>query len=316
MTSNPTIEELWQTLRCLGTGALQRRVDASHPLDLYVDFDPPGRPGLVAVCLHKPPVMRPLRAVTVEDGQRTDGRWSLRLSLDDPRLFPVFAALCHDIVDFTRDGVGEAQLGAAILGRLDHWRTLLERDASGLGELELRGLIGELLILDGMLSTMTASDAIGAWTGPLGTPQDFTLPGGSQIEVKTARRNARTVRINGLGQLDAGADPLELVVVRTEDTGSEASGAVTVPRLIDRVATRLSSDPEALNAFRLLLSFVGWHEHPRHDAVVVRITSTERYPVGPGFPRLIASTVPAGVQDASYTILLPDNAAISTGPFE
>ena len=316
MTSNPTIEELWQDLRTHGTETLQRRVDASHPLDLYVDFEPPGRPGLVAVCAHKPPVMRPLRSVTIEDGQRTDGRWSLRLSLDEPRLLPVFAALCHDIIDFTRTGVNEAQLGATILGRLDHWRTLLERDASGLGDKELRGLVGELSILELMLDSMSASDAIDSWTGPLGTPQDFTLPDGSRTEVKAARRRARTVRINGLAQLDSGGDPLELVVVRIEDTGNEAPAAVTARRLIDRVSRRLSSDPEATNGFQLLLSFAGWHEHPRHDALVVRVTSIDRYQVGPGFPRLTSTTVPAGVQDATYTIMLPDNAADSTGPFE
>lgn len=239
MTSIPTIEQLWQALRVARGETLQRRVDATHPLDLYVDFEAPSRPGLIAVCANRPAAFRPLRVVTVEHGRRADGRWSLRLSLDEPRLLPVFASLCRDIVSFTRANISEAQLAAAVLGRLDHWRTLLERDTAGLGELALRGLIGELLVLEeDVLSGLAPAEAVTAWTGPLGTAQDFRLPSGRRIEVKAVRRDARTVRINGLDQLDPGADTLVLAVVRIDETGPSAAGAITAPMLVDRVRSK------------------------------------------------------------------------------
>ena len=128
----PTIEELWQELRVRGQETLQRRVDATHPFDLYVEFEPPNRTGLVAICTHRPPTVRPLRAVTVEERRRMDGRWSLRLSLEEPRLLPVFTALCHDIIDFTRNDILEAQLAAAVIGRLDHWRIFSNETDQGL----------------------------------------------------------------------------------------------------------------------------------------------------------------------------------------
>jgi hypothetical protein len=305
MTSIPTIEELWQALRRRGGEPLQQRVDATHPLDLYVEFEPPGRPGLVAVCANRPPLMRAMRSVTLEEGHRSDGRWSLRLSLDEPSLFPVFAALCHDIVEFTRAGINEVQIAAAVVARLDHWRNLLERDSSGLGDSELRGLIGELSVFERLLDQLTTAEAVDSWTGPLGTPQDFMLPTGQRIEVKAARPNATTVRINGLGQLDAGVDALMLAVVRIEDTGVSAPGATTVSLLVERLKTRLAVDPEALAAFSASLAFAGWHDHPRHQALVVRVVSIDCYLVDSDFPRLITTTVPAGVQDADYSILLP-----------
>ena len=43
-TTTMRIEELWTTLRREAVEA-QRRVDATHPLDLYADFEPPDRPG-------------------------------------------------------------------------------------------------------------------------------------------------------------------------------------------------------------------------------------------------------------------------------
>src|SRR5205814_608665 len=108
-------------------------------------------------------------------------------------------------------GVAETQLAAAVLGRIDRWRNLFERDAAGLGETALRGLIGELLVLEAeLIPALPLRDAVTAWTGPHGTPQDFLLPSGTRIEVKTIGRDAGTVRVNGLGQLDAAPDPLVL----------------------------------------------------------------------------------------------------------
>lgn len=309
MTSTLTIEELWQELRSSGAGARQRRVDATHPLDLYADFEPPDRVGLVAVCGSRPMPPRPMRALEVERGLRADGRWSLRLSLQEPRLMPVFAALCRDIVAFTRAGVDDAQLAAAVLGRLDHWRTLLERDATGLGEETLRGLIGELLFLEAeVLTTLPPGKAVAAWTGPLGTPQDFLLPSGTRIEVKTIGRNARTIRVNGLVQLDAGVDPLVLAVVRVEATGASAHGAVTAPVLIACLRNRIAPDRVALAAFDATLACAGWHDHPSHDEFAVRLVAIEAHDVGPAFPRLTVASVPVGIEDADYTVVLPQGA--------
>lgn len=307
MTLNQTrIEQLWHDLRLAGGVTLQRRVDATHPLDLYVDFELPSRPGLVAVCAHQPPAVRPLRAVTIEHGRRTDGRWTLRLSLDAPSLLPVFATLCRDIIEFTRTGVSEEQLAAAVIGRVDRWRTLLEKDTSSLGDNVLRGLIGELSVLEIELDKLTPAEAVASWTGPVGTAQDFLLPSGHRIEVKAARRDAKTVRIHGLDQLDPGADTLELAIVRMEDTGAGAEGAISVPMLIERITQKISVDPEALAAFTTSLAFAGWRVHPRHSELTVRLLGIDRYRVGPDFPRLTSADVPQGIEDADYTIVLPD----------
>jgi hypothetical protein len=299
------IEQLWHALRGTAGETVQRRIDAEHPLDLYLEFEPPDRPGLVAVCPSQPPRIRALRAVTVESGHRGDGRWTLRLSLDVPALLPVFAALCHDIIEFTRSGVTEDWLGATIVARIDHWRNLLEKDATGLGEAALRGLIGELSMLETIFDALSPIEAIAAWTGPLGSPQDFLLPSGHRIEVKAARRGARTVRINGLRQLDPGTDTMELAIVRMEDTGPDADGAISGSALIDRIRQRIAADPEALAAFSASLAFCGWHDHAEHAELVVRVVGIERHQVDAGFPRLVASSVPSGIEDADYTITLP-----------
>jgi len=98
-----TIENLWNALRRGGSEA-QRRVDAAHPLDLYADFEQPDRPGLVLFCQGKPPDAPSLKAIEIVRRQREDGRWSLRILLDEPQLLPVFAELCRDIIESPETG--------------------------------------------------------------------------------------------------------------------------------------------------------------------------------------------------------------------
>ena len=170
-TTMMSIEELWRQLATAAGDGAQTRVDVAHPLDIYADMQPPDRVGLIAVCGARPPEVRPMRALSVEQGRRTDGRWTLRLSLLERQLMPVFAALCRDIVACTRCGVDETRLGQVVVQRLVQWRSLLARDAAGLGEAALRGLIGELLVLrDRVMPTLHPAEAVSTWRGPLGCP--------------------------------------------------------------------------------------------------------------------------------------------------
>jgi len=299
------IEEIWSALRREAVGA-QRRVDATHPLDLYADYEQPDRPGLVLFCELRPNDPPSLKAIGIERRQRHDGRWSLRIFLSEPRLLPVFAELCRDIIEFTRNGVDEARASGIVLSRIERWRNLMQAQSAGLSRSELRGLMGELLVLETQLLPELGPDrAVFAWTGPLGTSQDFRLPDGLKIEVKTLDRDANSVRINGLGQLDGGGDPLELRAVRLEDTGLNADGAVTASRLIARLRERLIDAPAALQNFENLLRFVGWDDAKETDAIAVRLSRIDHHKVDAAFPRLTGASVPVGVTSAEYTIVLP-----------
>lgn len=309
-----SIEDLWHQLATAAVSTAQTRVDATHPLDIYADLQSSDRVGLIAVCGARPPEVRPMRALGIEVGRRMDGRWTLRLSLLEPALLPVFAALCRDIVACTRSGVEEARLGNVVVQRIVHWRTLLEREAAGLDEATLRGLIGELLVLrDRLLWMLGPADAVGAWRGPWGAPQDFLLPGGRRLEVKTVSSHSDQVTIHGLAQLDAGADPLDMIVVRVEHSTPNAPNAVSAPALISELRQQLSVDPEVVEVFDASLRELGWHDHPSHSAVAVRAVGMDVHSVAGSFPRLTRANVPEGVLDADYRIALPGDAVRRDG---
>lgn len=301
----PKIEQIWATLIEGGVDA-QIRVSGEHPCDLYADLASPALVGLVAICDKEPPFTQPMRAITTEIGQRADGRWTFRLTLGDNALFPVFAALCNDIIASTQGGVGSGELAQAISNRIHHWRALLERDSSGLSESVLRGILGELLVLETkLLSEMSALEALRSWQGPFGTAQDFLFSDGRRLEVKAVERNAQSVVINGLAQLDPGPDELTLAIVRLQSTGSSAPGAITPHGLVTRLAVRFAaSDIQAEQLFHAALAQLGWHDHPSHCELAVHLSAIEAYIVGKDFPRLLQIRVPAGVEDATYVISL------------
>jgi hypothetical protein len=303
------IEELWTSLRREAVES-QRRVDATHPLDLYADFEPPDRPGLILLCDERPNDAPALQAIGMERRRRPDGRWSMRIFLEEPRLLPVFAELCRDIVEYSRKNAQSALASGLVLSRIERWRNLMQPEPVGLSRAQIRGLIGELLVLDReLLPVLLPDEAVSAWTGPLGASQDFRLPDGRKLEVKALDRHADSVHINGLDQLDSGADPLQLVAVRLENTGINAEGAITASRLIAQLRAKLNQAPAALQTFEVLLRFAGWADATDADSVVVRLERIDRYDVEESFPRLTAATVPAGITAATYEIRLPQNAA-------
>src|SRR5262249_47000259 len=188
---------------------------------------------------------------------------------------------------------GRAQASGLVLSRIERWRSLMQSPSTGLSRSVLRGLIGELLVLEQQLLPALGPDqAVSAWTGPIGTSQDFQLPDGLKLEVKALDRNADRVQINGLDQLDGGGDPLQLLAVRLEDTGSDAEGALTASRLIARLRERLDAAPAARQEFETLLQFVGWDDAMDTNSVVVRFDRIDRYDVHDAFPRLTVPTLP------------------------
>jgi hypothetical protein len=287
-------------------GEVQRRVDAAHPLDLYADFEQPDRPGLILFCDEHPNNAPALKAIGIDRRRRQDGRWSMRIYLEEPRLMPVFAELCRDIIEFTRKDISSSNPSGLVLSRIERWLSLMQLQPVGLSRAQLKGLIGELLVLEReLVPVFGPEEAISAWTGPLGTSQDFRLPDGRKLEVKAVDHHADRVQINGLEQLDGGGDPLQLIVVRLDDTGNNAEGAITASGLVGTLRRELSQAPAALQSFEELLRFAGWDDAADTDSLAVRLERTDRYDVDERFPRLTSATVPVGIADSSYTVILP-----------
>ena len=301
-----TIETLWGGLRLAGTAA-QRRVGADHPCDLYADIDVEGRVGLMAICTSRPAQPPSLSAIAVEIGERDDGRFTLRYSLQRAGLLPIFAQFCEDIIRASAGAaVPQADCCRTMLERLRRWRALLERDQAGFSRSELLGLVGELVTLERrLIPEFGVEAAVASWQGPFGASHDFLLPRGARVEAKVIGWQDDRVRISSLAQLDLEAGPLTLAVVRIQIVDKGADNAISAPLLIDRLRAALSTSIEAADSFEEALAAFGWHEHPRHHEVAVTIVRVDAHEVSDSFPRLTASMMPTGVSELTYDALLP-----------
>lgn len=298
------IEMIWSSLETGGDIGGARRVDDEHPCDLYAALDPLGRPGLVLVTAEAPPVPTAFDAVDLTVSHRADGRWNLGIWLRSETLHSLFGRLCHDLVESSRDVVPAGAAGH-ILSRLVRWRKLLQAgDSAALPPSELRGLLGELIVLQRCLETWPPTEVIHGWVGPLDAPQDFTLPS-LRIEVKTIRPGSTTVRISSVDQLDV-ADAALLLCVITLASAETGTDAFSPAQLVDGIRRRLiqAGVPGAILEFDSRLAAGGYTDLDEYEHRLFRLEAIRFFEVRDDFPRIRRADLSDGIADANYEVEL------------
>jgi hypothetical protein len=296
-----SIEALWQDLLHAGELGGARRVDETHPCDLYGAVGEEGRVGLLLlsdVALPQPPRLSSVETVT---SRRQDGRWSLGIWLTVGALRSPFGQLCQDLVDATRE-VDPTIAGGLILARLARWRRLLEGSHS-ISTNELRGLVGELLILRECLDIWLPAEVVNGWNGPLRAPQDFALPG-LLVEAKVVEPGSPKVRISSVDQLDA-TGSLILASVTLATVSAEGPG-FTVGALVSEIRQLLSDAhaPMEVLEFDARLAAAGYRDDDQMSNARFRRDDVRFFDVREGFPAIHRADLAQGVLDVTYDIAL------------
>jgi hypothetical protein len=211
--------------------------------------------------------------------------------------------------------VAALQAGASI-GRirlvqnvLAKWRRFWSGVSQGLLSKEQQiGLFGELWFLCRWLApAVGASQALQMWRGPTGARNDFEVQGVG-IEAKTTSRLDAAHVIHGLEQLlEPPGGSLFLFSLCVRD---EASGTDSLPRLVDEVRRLLIGDFVALSQFESAVAVVGYDDRlaGEYAKLVLRIREEGLYRVVDGFPRLIPTSLsaglPPGVNGVTYELRL------------
>ena len=233
---------------------------------------------------------------------RHDGRWSLGIWLRVDALLAPFARLCQDLVDASRD-IDPLDAGAFVMARLARWRRLLETGTSALSITELRGLLGELIVLRHCLDVWAPAEVVEGWVGPLEAPQDFVLPS-LWIEAKATYPSASVIRISSVDQLDV-AGRMVLAVATLTTLPSEVEG-FSLASLVDEIRQRLTraSAYGAALEFDSRLAAGGFADGSAYGRPMFRLDDLRFFGIGEGFPLIRRSDLPAGVAEASYEIEL------------
>ncbi len=291
-----------------------KRVDASGRWDFWWAKDVDNH--CLLILQHAPGVapknrLPKFRGVEIRavPGEGTD-RGMLVLSLAATEHREIFHRLCLDVIQSASSAVTEAEAIQAFLGRTWRWHHLLRGGADGRLSAEAqKGLAGEITFIDRhLLPLLSPHDAVSAWTGPLDAPKDFEI-GQMAIETKARRGAAKPwIAISSEFQLDdSGLTNLYLYVLEVDAAPEATANSVTITDVARGLRDRIvATDPAVEHLFeeRLQASGFSW-EHDYRDRLWL-IGKARFFEVAEGFPRIVPSDYPSGVENVRYAISLKD----------
>lgn len=280
------------------------RVDGDSSVDAFWAVDPTGDflflvEGLQPDPRVSIPAIDAIQSAVVPNGNSV----RLFLKLQDQVDWELFYSLCMDLVRALR-GVGPERGLATVAARLAKWKEFL-RSAQGrsLSEERIRGLLAELLFLEKRLAPRLGWDsAVSAWTGPLGTPQDFSV-GSKAVEVKAKLNSTRRkVRISSAAQLDSRAGALFLLVTTFGVGNEEDEDSDSLADAVSRIRKIVAGSTEMSERFEDRLLAAGYADATIYERTLLVPEKEETFRVVDGFPRIIPGMLPSGVLAVEYDI--------------
>lgn len=251
-----------------------------------------------------------MRGIEVSASDPDDGgQRMLSLKLVEAQHRDIFVKLCRDIVSASSSAESEQEAVETFLARTWRWHHLL-RGGGGhrLSAEEQKGLIGELLVLHGLLMPeVGVRDAINAWRGPTGAPKDFEV-GRVCVEVKARRGAARPfVAISSEDQLDPdGTDALYLYVVELDVAPENIDAGFTVTDIARRVRDAVDLDQAAVELFEQLLVASGFLWDENYTDFRWMAGPHRLFRVQDDFPSITRSKTGSGVSRVRYEISLTE----------
>ena len=209
--------------------------------------------------------------------------------------------MCADVAESLMAASNGPDAADSVHLVVDRWIRFMDRRSARLSTSEVKGLIGELNVLDRLIVNSGAQLALEYWKSPSGSIRDFELATAS-VEVKAfTPSEGASVRINDPYQLEPDFDvPLHLACI--EISRSESS-ETTLPGHIARIESRLEANPKALSLFRDKLLEAGYADW-QSNLYLDRWKTGKLYifTVQPGFPRIEPSTIPEGVETVRFSL--------------
>jgi hypothetical protein len=314
MRSMATLREYWAELRAsesaTSSGFSLRLIAAANDVRVYAALKTPE--SVPAIMVEMPTTLRTdelanittyaFEAVTSQFPGLSRGRSGISLVLRQPDYEDLFECLGDDLAMAVQRVSSGQDAIRAIARRIDRWRRFFERSRRRLSDEEMRGMIGELAILTRCIYKFGPAVSVAAWQG-MGGLRDFELPDYS-VETKTYQsETGAAVRINDPQQLEgSAARPVYLAVARLAK--SDTSG-YTLPDVIAYVESILQDESPVLDDFRDLLADCGYiaAESPRYTERF-SINNIQLFAIPDDFPRIASASVPPGVTDVHFSILL------------
>lgn len=277
------------------------RIHEAQPLSLYIGKDDSSRFAFDYRGHFTPSRLAGSDVISVSQIKSQDDLF-LRFSLEDADLLEYFCIFVQDLIEST-SGISDDNVGYRIIcSRYMDWKKLFKPNIGRLSELEIMGLIGELLFLkDYMIQSYGLYKAIESWTGPEKTYKDFSLDE-TWYEIKAINKGKESVHISSIEQLDSDIEGT-LIIYNLEKMSPTFQGI----KLNALVATILEmiSETGFKEIFINKLGLFGFDFSPFYDNFVYVNTDYSAYAVTEDFPRVKRNDLSPAINKAQYEINIP-----------
>ena len=292
-----------------------RRVDHTHPLDLFWGKDSLGRylfvcefPETVSIVKTSVPEIKGIQIDVFSTHQKPVVK-RLVFLLKESEDWEIFLSLCNDIVHTTRIAKDTSWAIQLLIRRLKRWQDFLKRSRKDiLSEDEIKGLIGELIFLQYHLTpSFGLEQAVRFWHGPEGLPQDYNV-NDSAIEVKCqSGGSSPTIHISSVDQLNSQLYELYMFVVTLGKTPPESENAINLPSVIAHLRNKIELNaPTVLERFNDLIYLTGYIDSDRYTDFSYVLSKEIMYLITGEFPRIRRQDIHSGIVKVSYTINLDE----------
>lgn len=312
--TTPELRALWSDLRTVAAaeraGDYRLRLCAAlHGIRIFAAIG--GSSNDLSLVVDVPEALRPqrlagiqLRRVSVQVSELNGlppSRVAVVVRLLDPAFEDLFADMAEDVVNASVSAQSPGAVVAAVCGVVTRWRRFMDGHSAPLTSEEVRGLIGELAVLERMAGRLGPAAALAAWKSPSGSIRDFEREDQS-VEVKTYSPSAgATVRINDPLQLEP--DPGVPLFLACQELGRSPVKGTALPDHVERVGRLFTGDIRVVEEFRDALAGAGYlacHSHLYSEGLSLGELLT--FKVAEGFPRVPAATLLPGVTAVRFSL--------------
>lgn len=277
-----------------------KRIDAIHPLDIYIGHNEKGNKTLIIVEFGQIEEVESTRMIDVSFTKRTDNKLSLAFSLLDDAMKDMFYSFCEDIVESSKNIEKEKAI-QFIIRRWKDWINLFKNPYTTiLTENEIRGLIGELIFLNEfMFEKYGIEKGLNSWIGSSKAHKDFEIED-TWYEVKTIRENALTVKIHSLEQLDS-KNLGNLILIRLEPSNKSINEYIDLNGYVEKIKNKLINDKQKM-LFLEKVKEIGYFYTEEYDKYTYRLKKIERYLVNSEFPKITKRELRDEIVRVTYDI--------------
>lgn len=228
----------------------------------------------------------------------------IRFSLENPALLDCFCTFCEDLIESTQVISDDETAYQTIRSRYFSWKQLFKPDHANMNEIEIMGLIGELLFLrDKMIPAKGVDAALDSWTGPEKTHKDFSYED-DWYEIKTINFGKESVHISSIEQLES-CNGGYLIIYSLERMSPSFNG-IKLNALVNDLITMMSPT-QLKETFLAKLSLYGFDFSLKNDNYVYDLKSVSSYKVeNDNFPRVTRATIPDSIIKVQYDIIISD----------